>query len=186
MAVGALAGMAVMTLGTYALGKICPTVTSPQQAISTSAAKSSQTYSITGSQNAVNPFGYVPLVLGKYRFAGPLGAKSWTKQVGDDQYFNMLVVWGHPDMTVTDFRIGDTPLGEFKDVTHVFHGSTTGNDLQYSASPTVKTPWGQRSSTTNPSLVLSENVILFPWTSIPRPWPTFLPAMLPPRARPLK
>lgn len=131
MAVGALAGMAVMTLGTYALGKICPTVTSPQQAISTSAAKSSQTYSITGSQNAVNPFGYVPLVLGKYRFAGPLGAKSWTKQVGDDQYFNMLVVWGHPDMTVTDFRIGDTPLGEFKDVTHVFHGSTTGNDLQY-------------------------------------------------------
>lgn len=131
LAVGALAGMAVMTLGTYALGKICPTVTSPQQAISTSAAKSSQTYSITGSQNAVNPFGYVPLVLGKYRFAGPLGAKSWTKQVGDDQYFNMLVVWGHPDMTVTDFRIGDTPLGEFKDVTHVFHGSTTGNDLQY-------------------------------------------------------
>lgn len=131
LAVGALAGMTVMTLGTYALGKICPTVTSPQQAISTSAAKSSQTYSITGSQNAVTPFGYVPLVLGKYRFAGPLGAKSWTKQVGDDQYFNMLVVWGHPDMTVTDFRIGDTPLGEFKDVTHVFHGSTTGNDLQY-------------------------------------------------------
>ena len=108
MAVGALAGMAVMTLGTYALGKICPTVTSPQQAISTSAAKSSQTYSITGSQNAVNPFGYVPLVLGKYRFAGPLGAKSWTKQVGDDQYFNMLVVWGHPDMTVTDF-VSATP-----------------------------------------------------------------------------
>ena len=131
LAASAVAGMAVMTLGTYAVGKICPMVVSPQQQVSSSAANNSQTYSISGSRNAANPFGYIPLVLGKYRFAGPLGAKSWTKQIGDDQYFNMLVVWGHPDMSVTDFRIGDTPLDKFEDVDHIFHGSTTGNDLKY-------------------------------------------------------
>ena len=126
-----LAGMAVLTIGTYAASKICPMVTSPQQQLSSSAAQSSNVYSLTGSGNSANPFGYIPLVLGKYRFAGPLGAKSWTQQVGDDQYFNMLVVWGHPDMSVTDFRIGDTPLSNFTGVDHVFHGSTTGNDLKY-------------------------------------------------------
>lgn len=126
-----LAGMAVLTIGTYAASKICPMVTSPQQQLSSSAAQSSNVYSLTGSGNSANPFGYIPLVLGKYRFAGPLGAKSWTQQVGDDQYFNMLVVWGHPDMSVTDFRIGDTPLSNFTGVDHVFHGSTTGNDLRY-------------------------------------------------------
>lgn len=131
LAASAVAGMAVMTLGTYAVGKICPMVVSPQQQVSSSSANNSQTYSISGSRNAANPFGYIPLVLGKYRFAGPLGAKSWTKQIGDDQYFNMLVVWGHPDMSVTDFRIGDTPLSNFQGVDHVFHGATTGNDLKY-------------------------------------------------------
>ena len=131
LAASALAGMAVLTIGTYAASKICPMVTSPQQQLSSSSAQSSQVYSLTGAGNTVNPFGYIPLVLGKYRFAGPLGAKSWTKQEGDDQYFYMLVVWGHPDMSVTDFRIGDTPLSNFTGVDHVFHGSTTGNDLKY-------------------------------------------------------
>ena len=131
LAASALAGMSVLTIGTYAASKICPMVTSPQQQLSSSAAQSSQVYSLTGAGNSVNAFGYVPLVLGKFRFAGPLGAKSWTQQVGDDQYFNMLVVWGHPDMSVTDFRIGDTPLSDFTGVDHVFHGSTTGNDLKY-------------------------------------------------------
>ena len=131
MVAGSLAGMAVLTIGTYAASKICPMVTSPQQQLSSSSAQNSQVYSLTGSGNTINPFGYIPLVLGKYRFAGPLGAKSWTKQEGDDQYFYMLVVWGHPDMSVTDFRIGDTPLSNFTGVSHIFHGSTTGNDLKY-------------------------------------------------------
>ena len=130
-AVGSLAVAATMTVGTYAVNKICPVVVPPQQAQSSATSESSPTYSLNGSSNSANPYGYVPLVLGHFRYAGPLGAKSWTKQIGDDQYFNMLVVWGHEHMTVRDLRIGETPLSEFKDVTHVFHNSTTGNDLSY-------------------------------------------------------
>lgn len=130
-AAAGLAAAAVMTVGTYAVNKICPVTVSPQQSASSQGAQSSNVYSINGSSNSANPYGYVPLVLGRFRYAGPLGAKSWTKQIGDDQYFNMLVIWGHSDMTAKDFRIGETPLSEFSDVEHIFHGATTGNDLKY-------------------------------------------------------
>ena len=126
----AVAG-AVMVAGSYAVNKICPVTMSPQQALSSHGTQSSNVYSINGSSNSANPYSYVPLVLGRFRYSGPLGAKSWTKQIGDDQYFNMLVIWGHSDMTAKDFRIGETPLSEFNDVDHIFHGATTGNDLKY-------------------------------------------------------
>lgn len=120
---------AIMMAGGWAINSLFP-VSQPtlpsQQALETS-----QTYSINGAQNSANLNGYVPLVLGTYRMTPPLGAKSWTMRSGDDQYFNMLVIWGHADVAVTDFRIGETPLGDFSGVTHVFHGSTTGNDLRY-------------------------------------------------------
>ena len=97
----------------------------------TSAEKSSPTYSITGGRNAHNVDGYVPLVLGKHRQTPPLGAKSWTSWHGDDQYFNMLVVWGHEHVEVSDFKIGDTALSKYADVTHHFIQSTTGKGLKY-------------------------------------------------------
>ena len=95
--------------------------------------KTSQTYSINGGRNTANVGGYVPLVCGRHRFTPPLGGRSWTVWEGEKQFFHMLVVWGHPDVTVSDFRIGETPLASFKDVEHAFHQSTTGDDLKYFA-----------------------------------------------------
>ena len=101
--------------------------------VSSNAANASQVYSITGAKNTANPRGYIPLVCGKHRHTPPLGAKSWTVWEGDKQFFNMLVVWGHPDIEVTDFMIGDTPLSNFTNVDHQFHQSSYGNDLKYFA-----------------------------------------------------
>jgi hypothetical protein len=95
----------------------------------TDSGSESPTYSITGARNAANLYGYVPLVLGKHRHTPPLGAKSWTSWEGENQFFHMLVVWGHPDMVVSDFRIGETSLDEFTEVTHEFHQATKGDDL---------------------------------------------------------
>lgn len=93
-------------------------------------AKDSPTYSINGARNTANPYGFVPLVLGRHRHTPPLAAKSWTVWEGDKQFFNMCVCWGHPDIEVTDFRISKTILENYKQVEHVFHQSTTGNDLK--------------------------------------------------------
>ena len=101
--------------------------------VSSNAANASQVYSITGAKNTANPRGYIPLVCGKHRHTPPLGAKSWTVWEGDKQFFNMLVVWGHPDISVSDFRIGDTPLANYSNVDHQFHQSSYGNDLKYFA-----------------------------------------------------
>lgn len=126
-----VAGTAVVGMaGMMAVNALFP-VSLPTANANTPELENSQTYSLNGGQNAANPGGYVPLVLGKYRMTPPLGAKSWTHYQGDDQYLNMLVIWGHADVVVEDFMIGDTPLSKFSGVTHVFHGSSTGNDLKY-------------------------------------------------------
>lgn len=119
-----------------------------------SAEKSSPTYSVSGGKNAHNIGGYVPLVLGRHRQTPPLGAKSWTAWEGEKQFFHMLVVWGHPDMTVSDFRIGDTALSKYSGVTHHFIQSTTGSGLKFfgkqynessvGAALTKKEGWVQR------------------------------------------
>ena len=101
-----------------------PTVAGPESV------DTSQTYSLNGGQNSANPNGYVPLVLGRHKMTPPLGAKSWTSYEGEDQFLHMLVVWGHSDMNVQNFRIGDTDLADYEDVTHVIHNRTTGEDLQ--------------------------------------------------------
>ena len=119
----------------YAVNALFPaaTPTLSLSDVSSNAANASQVYSITGAKNTANPRGYIPLVCGKHRHTPPLGAKSWTVWEGDKQFFNMLVVWGHPDIEVTDFMIGDTPLANYSNVDHQFHQSSYGNDLKYFA-----------------------------------------------------
>lgn len=137
MAVSATtAGIGLAAAGAlYAVNALFPAATPALSLgdVSSSAANSSQVYSITGAKNSANPRGYIPLVCGKHRHTPPLGAKSWTTWEGDKQFFNMLVVWGHPDIAVSDFRIGETPLSNYTNVDHQFHQSSYGNDLKYFA-----------------------------------------------------
>lgn len=127
---GGLVSGAIMVGGLYAVNQLFP-VSQPSLGLASTGdlTKDSPTYSISGARNAANQLGYVPLVLGKHRHTPPLGAKSWTIWEGPDQYFNMLVVWGHAGITVNDKRIGKTPLSNFKGVTENFHAATYGNDL---------------------------------------------------------
>lgn len=130
-AAGSLLTMGIMAGGLLAVNALFPSAAPSLGSIGGyDAAKDSPTYSISGARNAANVNGYIPLVCGKHRHTPPLGAKSWTKWEGDKQFFHMLVVWGHPDVEVTDFRIGKTPLSDFKHVKHVFHQASYGNDLE--------------------------------------------------------
>ena len=130
-ALGGVVSAGIMLAGGMLVNALFPTA---QPALSgptfNDRAKDSPTYSINGARNTANPYGFVPLVLGRHRHTPPLAAKSWTVWEGDKQFFNMCVCWGHPDIEVTDFRIGKTILSNYKQVEHVFHQSTTGNDLK--------------------------------------------------------
>lgn len=80
------------------------------------ASQESPNYSISGARNAAQPFGVVPSVLGQHRMVPPLGARTYTEILGNQQYLTMLVVWGYGPLSVSDIRIGDTPIGNFEGV----------------------------------------------------------------------
>ena len=136
---GMTTGQASLAVGIAAMGSLMavnalfPTAQASITAAAsgTTAATTSQAYSISGAQNSANVNGVVPLILGRHRVTPPLGAKSWTKWEGNKQFFYMLVVWGHKDIEVSDFRLDETPLENYTGVDHQFHQATTGDDMRY-------------------------------------------------------
>ncbi|HOX55206.1 MAG TPA: hypothetical protein PLC32_07165, partial [Candidatus Omnitrophota bacterium] len=77
----------------------------------------SNTLFIEGSSNSIDPFGVVPVTLGKYRQTPRQGSKPYTEMIGDDQYIRMLFVWGIGPLEIDEssLKIGDTLLSEFDD-----------------------------------------------------------------------
>lgn len=128
-----VAGAAIMMGGMMAINALFPAATPSLSgsSIDGGASTTSPTYSITGARNSANVMGYVPLICGKHRHTPPLAAKNYTAWEGDEQTFYMCVCWGHPDIAVSDFRLDETPLSNYTDFEHLFHQSTTGNDLKY-------------------------------------------------------
>ncbi len=104
------AGIAVG--GSFAVNAIAPV---PQPKLKETD-RDSPTFAIQGARNTLNPFGIVPRVLGKHRMFPPLGARTFTEIVGDDQYLRMLVIWGFGPVSISNLKIGETPLTDFTDV----------------------------------------------------------------------
>ncbi|MCB6541152.1 hypothetical protein LI168_03245 [Desulfovibrio desulfuricans] len=129
----AVAGAAIMMGGMMAINALFPASTPSLSgsSIDGGASTTSQAYSINGARNSANVMGYVPLICGKHRHTPPLAAKNYTAWEGDEQTFYMCVCWGHPDVTVSDFRLDETPLSNYTSFDHRFHQSTTGDDLKY-------------------------------------------------------
>lgn len=73
--------------------------------------------SIQGARNQGNPYGPVPVVLGRHRQSPFFAAKPYTEVVGDDQYLRLLFCLGYGPLTLSDFRIGETPLTSFSNYT---------------------------------------------------------------------
>jgi hypothetical protein len=71
--------------------------------------------SIQGAQNQANPFGAIPVVLGRHRQSPYYAAKPYTEIIGDDQYLRLLFCCGYGPLLIEDIRIGETPLTSFSD-----------------------------------------------------------------------
>lgn len=117
-------GGALTLGGMLALNALIPPPTQGQQ---TSDVASSQTYSIEGASNAATIFAPVPLVLGRHRYTPRLAAPWRTQLDGDDEYLFGLLCWGYGPASVTDIKIGETPIERFQGVTleHYFGDQLT-------------------------------------------------------------
>lgn len=55
-----------------------------------------------GSSNQINRFGAIPVILGKVRYTGLLGATPYTKTLTDTNILNLLIVWGFGPLQIDE------------------------------------------------------------------------------------
>lgn len=107
--------LAATTLGSMAINAIVPPPRPDAMSSRGLDGSGGTTYRITGAANVANPFGVVPRVFGRHRVFPKLAAKQFTEIEGQDQYLVCLFDFGTGPLTLSDFRIGDTPLTSFED-----------------------------------------------------------------------
>ena len=71
---------------------------------------------LQGGTNNANPYGAIPLVLGKVKFTPPVGAINYAESGSTTSYLRMLLVWGYGDLSVSDLRVGDTKLTSYESI----------------------------------------------------------------------
>lgn len=74
------------------------------------------TYAISGWQNRLEPGGAVPVLLGRMRYSPPFAAFTHSEIVGDDQYIRALFCFGEGPVVISDLRIGETLISEYRNV----------------------------------------------------------------------
>jgi len=110
------ASAAVMTVGMMAVNALLPLPTNDLSGLGGSQA--SPTYSLAGGSNRVRRYEPLPLVIGTHRMFPDQACAGYTLFVnGNDQYLFIAFNFGFGDLEITDLRIGDTPLSDYKDLT---------------------------------------------------------------------
>ena len=68
---------------------------------------------LNGAANQASPYGAIPVVLGKVRFTGMLGATPYIESLTETNILNLAIVWGFGPLSITDLCIGAKPIDDF-------------------------------------------------------------------------
>lgn len=63
-----------------------------------------------GTSNQMNKFGAIPVVLGKVRMTGVLGAQPYIHSLENSNNITTLLIWGFGPLAIEDLQIGTIPL----------------------------------------------------------------------------
>lgn len=75
----------------------------------------SPTYSLSGGSNRPRPYEPLPVIAGTHRVVPDLGARTYTEFEGDDQYLYQVFEFGYNTVTLSDWRIGSSPLSGYNE-----------------------------------------------------------------------
>jgi hypothetical protein len=106
----AVASMAINMAGMALVNAIAPVRMPGQNADPGSAAGLNL---FTGASNQANRFGAIPVVLGKMRVTGVLGATPYVDTLTDTSLLNLLIVWGFGPLKVDDICVGTNPISNY-------------------------------------------------------------------------
>ncbi|KGH27764.1 phage tail tip fiber protein [Comamonas testosteroni] len=81
-----------------------------------------QIYSLSDQRNTARPYEPIPVLWGEMRVTPDLASKSYAWYEGDDQYLSTILLGGINVHSAADLAIGDTPIGNYSDVSLYYNG----------------------------------------------------------------
>ena len=116
-AAGSAIGMGLFMAGSVLINKVlAPKVPSQQSQAQ------KQIYSLSDQRNTARPYEPIPTLWGEMRVTPDLASKSYAWYEGDDQYLSTILLGGINVQEAFDLAIGDTPIGNYSDVSLYFNG----------------------------------------------------------------
>lgn len=88
-----------------------------------------QIYSLSDQRNTARPYEPIPVLWGEMRVTPDLASKAYAWYAGDDQYLSTILLGGINVHSAADLAIGDTPIGNYSDVS-VYYNGFPGMDSQ--------------------------------------------------------
>lgn len=107
-------GAGITIAGTLAINALIPPQTAELGGDST---RYSPTYSLSGSENQLRPWGVVPVLLGRMRVYPQLAGEEVTRPAGDTVYLTTPLLWTQGRASFEELHIGETPISSFVGVT---------------------------------------------------------------------
>ena len=114
-ALNAVTTMGLMLAGTALVNAIAP-IRPPVGASPNDPGSAERQLMVNGGSNKQNPYGAIPVVLGKVRMTPLLGSTNYLTYENDrDSYLSMLLVWGYGPLSIdsSSFKIGDIPISNY-------------------------------------------------------------------------
>lgn len=108
---------ATILVGTSLINAIAP-IRPPVDVGGKDPGSSERQLMVNGGSNRQNPYGAIPVVLGKVRVTPLLGSTNYlTYENERDSYVSMLLVWGYGPLNIdaSTLKIGDIPLTNYTD-----------------------------------------------------------------------
>lgn len=81
-----------------------------------------QIYSLGDQRNSARPYEPIPVLWGEMRVTPDLARKAYAWYEGDDQYLSSILLGGINVHSAADLAIGDTPIGNYSDVSVYYNG----------------------------------------------------------------